>query len=103
MDPQDFTFRHEALQAIAANSRSGSMLHVLNKLLANANPTGLSVLHVQDVTKAERNRIYTGIGRLATEGIVHKVRNSVYILNPQLVLHPDFDATTLDNWKAANE
>ena len=103
MSPQDFTFHREALQAIASNPRSTSMLYVLNRLLSNVSPTGLSVLHVQDVTKAERNRIYIGIARLASEGIVRKVRNSVYILNPQLVLHPDFGTTALDNWKAANE
>lgn len=103
MNPQDFTFHRDALQAIASNPRSTSMLYVINRLLSNVSPTGMSVLSVQDITKAERNRIYVGMARLTSADIVRKVRNSVYILNPQLVLHPDFGEVALANWKAINE
>ena len=94
------TFSSHALQSIAGNTRASTMLQALDELLLTATPTGLAVLHIADKAKSDRNRIYVGIARLIEAELVTKVRNSVYLLNPEHIHHPLFTTDAAANWQA---
>lgn len=93
------TFSSHALQSIAGNPKASALLHALEELLMTVTPSGLAVLHIAGKTKTERNKIYAGMARLEEAEIVTRVRNSVYLLNPEHIHHPLFTADTAANWQ----
>lgn len=94
-----YKFSYYAVKTLAEIPVTDKMV-TLQKLLEGVSDAGLAFVNRKLLTKYEYNQFIRGTRKLVASGLIAEVdKRGVYLLNPEHIIHTDFQEKMVECWE----